>query len=158
MRVNTTTICTTVFFASSAALADPFSTECANAVNQNCVPVFACIEPVASSESLTFTGRAEGQVEGVITGQLSNGVSCTATWRQLNDGQGLVENGRCEDGRQFEAKYSFFDTATNTLYGQGLTNLGERITAWSGLQLQKFFDLREEDPAAVKRCGAPFVS
>ncbi|MBX2853718.1 MAG: hypothetical protein KTR21_01955 [Rhodobacteraceae bacterium] len=127
-------------------------------MDQTCVPVFACIEPLASSENLTFTGRAKGQIEGAISGQLSNGVNCKATWRALADGRGRVENGDCEDGRQFEADYSFLDPETNTIMGQGLTNLGERITAWSGPDLHKFFERRGADPTVTKRCGAPFVS
>ena len=116
----------------------------------NCVRILACI----GRDGTWFHGRAFGRGEGRLVGQVSDGRRCTGRWVSrgaLGLGQAEV---RCEGGMEATVLYTYQDEYTGTAIGRGISNRGEMIRAWSGLNVLEF--LRDpENPGARPRlpCG-----
>ncbi len=93
-----------------------------------CVPVLACV----GDKGLWFDGRAYGSGPGRIEGVLSDGITCTGTWKARNI-FGLGQSDLyCGDRRQARIFYTDRDGSTGTATGGGRSSRGEVIKAWAG--------------------------
>jgi len=108
---------------------------CATTDDQNdCVRILACI----GSEGNWFNGRAFGRGSGTLAGRTAFGAQCVGRWRSRNAmglGQADVQ---CDDGMEVTVLYYLQDDYTGTAIGNGRTNRGEFVRAWSGLNVLEY--------------------
>lgn len=123
-----------IIAASSAAAQDssicrnvPFSTK-------NCVRVLACV----GDQGVIFDGQARGWDAGGLTGQMSDGATCSGAWDSNGPmGTGLARLS-CSDGTNMDVIYFNQDNITGTVIGQGQDNAGRAIRVWSGENVLQF--------------------
>ncbi len=119
----------------------------------NCVRVLACI----GMEGLWFNGRAFGQGAGTVAGLLSDGAECVGRWKSRNVlglGQADVT---CDNGLQVTVYYYLQDSYTGTVLGNGRTNRGELVRAWSGDKVLEYLsdpDHPEGENRVFLPCGS----
>jgi len=134
---------TAVLLAASLAVQSQdinYAPTCSMRADQSsCVRVLACI----GTEGLWFNGRAFGQGTGVVAGLMSDGVQCTGRWKNRN-AMGLGQaDVTCDNGVEVMVFYYIQDNFTGTVLGNGLTNRGEMVRAWSGAKVLEYL----RDPA-----------
>ncbi|ABD54599.1 hypothetical protein [Jannaschia sp. CCS1] len=108
----------------------------------SCTHAVACI----GGDTL-FVGGTVGWDEGVLTGDLSNGASCTGIWNNANQ----LVNFTCDDGQTGIVRYTLFDGSTGTAIGAGETIAGRPIEAWSGQNIVDFVE--RETGRVTLQCG-----
>lgn len=100
----------------------------------NCARTLACV----GNDGLWFDGQARGWNEGVIVGQMSDGVVCGGHWAY----GGVVNIARatlsCQDGTTARLTYFAQDSLTGTGKAFGFDNRGRRIRAWTGENVLAF--------------------
>jgi hypothetical protein len=108
----------------------------------SCTHVVACI----GGDTL-FVGGTIGWEQGILTGALSNGSSCTGVW----DNTRGSANFTCEDGQSGIVNYTRMDDSTGTAIGAGATIAGRPIEAWSGNRIAEFVE--QETGRVTLQCG-----
>ena len=112
-----------------------YAPTCSMSADQSsCVRVLACI----GTEGLWFNGRAFGQGTGTVAGLMSDGAQCAGRWKSRNVmglGQADVT---CDNGVEVTVIYYIQDNFTGTVLGNGLTNRGEMVRAWSGAKVLEY--------------------
>ena len=59
----------------------------------------------------------------------------------------------CDDGPSVTVLYAFQDRSTGTALGNGITNRGDRVKAWSGLHVLECISRNTVSPEAQVLCG-----
>lgn len=111
--------------------------------------ILACI----GDQGRWLYGRALGRGQGSLTGQISDGATCQGEWTSRNVlglGQADVT---CSDGMQVTVIYFYQDEYTGTARGQGISNRGDKVLAWSGAHVLDYFRNGRPDGTAALRCG-----
>lgn len=116
----------------------------------NCVRILACI----GQQGNWFNGRAYGRGKGALLGVTSDGAQCTGVWTSRNAvglGQAMVQ---CDDGMRVTVLYTYQDEYTGTAIGRGVSNRGEIVRAWSGLNVLDYLrDPESASPEVSLPCG-----
>jgi len=135
----------TVFFASAAfgqeMTLDP-SCVLDSGSQDSCSHVIACI----GTETL-FVGGSIGWDAGRIEGRLDTGAACIGDWNNAT-GQARFA---CEDGTAGIVQYFQQDGPTGTAIGQGTTEDGRTVEAWSGENALDY--IRRETGEVTLQCG-----
>jgi hypothetical protein len=135
----------TVFFASPATAEEmTLDPDCKVEIgsSQSCAHVIACI----GTETL-FVGGSIGWDSGRIEGRLDTGAACTGDW---DNSTGLARFA-CEDGTAGSVQYLQQDPPTGTAIGQGQTEDGRTVEAWSGQNVLDY--IRRETREVTLQCG-----
>lgn len=122
----------------------------------SCAPTYACVSSADGSETDIFVGRTFGWDRGRLEGALTSGSECEGRWWREDDGRGVVE-GSCDDGRTFRVDYVYRHAPTGTAIGDGATNEGDRIDAWSGMFVAEFLEGAFGAPSGELVCGEQSV-
>jgi hypothetical protein len=119
----------------------------------NCVRILACL----GEEGRWFHGRAHGRGEGILSGVVNDGVTCSGVWVTQNaEGQGQA-NVTCSDGLHVAVRYDHQDVHTGTAIGQGTANTGEHVLVWSGKHVLTFFRDGALQDEANLQCGRNLI-
>jgi hypothetical protein len=135
----------TVFFATAASAQEmTLEPDCKwNPENpESCVHVIACI----GTETL-FVGGSIGWDQGTLEGRLATGEACIGDWDN-STGQARFA---CEDGTAGTVQYLHQDAPTGTAIGQGTTEDGRTVEAWSGQNVLDY--IRRETREVILQCG-----
>ena len=115
----------------------------------NCVRILACI----GETGRWFHGRALGRGTGVLAGAVNDGVLCTGSWTARNAfGLGQAD-ATCDDDMRVTVLYTYQEEYTGTAIGRGVSNRGEPVKAWSGLNVLDYLRREAGRDVVVLPCG-----
>lgn len=107
----------------------------ARCVDHACIPIIMCID----GNPNWFSGQITAMPDGAVTGQFSNGPTCTGQ-QEPEDGFGFgYVNLTCDDGSEPFTFLFYQDFETDVLAGKGLTLTDETTRSWMGQNLSTFF-------------------
>lgn len=118
-------------------------------------PADECNKLVACNESSGeyFQGGASNADEGVIFIRSSSGTECTGDWWRTLFGMGQAQI-TCDDGRQGQALFSWFERDTGTVVGNGKFDDGALIRFWTGTNLNGYFAIHGDKERPRMKCSS----